>query len=266
MTSNCPDPVSTNSPVGGGKVADFVLNFDHVAIVDEMGVDSVNVDLFTNNVVKSVADRKETCVDVVKGDSVNNDEINIELVNHAVNVDMDNDEDSVDMVKDGNSGGFGARQNYETNSIYIGLFIGNIPLQTSSDPVVDDKIADAFNNSSRKTHSSDLRWISIQNEARQRESTAVGYFLGKQPYFYHVQKFALSAWLGLRVVKATSKGFYFFQFKTVAYMEEAIEGEPWLFQRQPIVLQKWESRMAMRKLKHTQVPVWIRLRHLPVEL
>ncbi|KAL2237659.1 UNVERIFIED_CONTAM: hypothetical protein Sindi_0957600 [Sesamum indicum] len=45
-------------------------------------------------------------------------------------------------------------------------------------------------------------------------------------------------------------------FKTVAFMEEAIEGGPWLFQGQQIVLQKWEPGMAMRKLKHTQVPVW----------
>ncbi|KAL2228611.1 UNVERIFIED_CONTAM: hypothetical protein Sindi_1840800 [Sesamum indicum] len=49
-------------------------------------------------------------------------------------------------------------------------------------------------------------------------------------------------------------------------MEEAIEGGPWLFQGQPIVLQKWEPGLVMRKLKHTQVPVWIKLRHLPVEL
>ena len=49
-------------------------------------------------------------------------------------------------------------------------------------------------------------------------------------------------------------------------MEEVIEGGPWLFQGQPIVLQKWELCMVMRKLKHKQVPVWIRLRHLPMEL
>ncbi|KAL0298099.1 UNVERIFIED_CONTAM: hypothetical protein Scaly_3072900 [Sesamum calycinum] len=48
-------------------------------------------------------------------------------------------------------------------------------------------------------------------------------------------------------------------------MEEVIEGGPWLFQGQPIVLQKWEPGMVLRKHKHTQVPVWIRLRHLPVE-
>ncbi|KAL0284814.1 UNVERIFIED_CONTAM: hypothetical protein Sradi_7188200 [Sesamum radiatum] len=55
-------------------------------------------------------------------------------------------------------------------------------------------------------------------------------------------------------------------FKTAAAMEEVIEGGPWLFQGQPIVLQKWEPGMVLRKLQHTQVPVWIKLRHLPVEL
>ncbi|KAL0420742.1 UNVERIFIED_CONTAM: hypothetical protein Slati_3097100 [Sesamum latifolium] len=48
-------------------------------------------------------------------------------------------------------------------------------------------------------------------------------------------------------------------------MEEVIEGGPWLFQGQPIILQQWELGMALQKHKHTQVPVWIRLKHLPVE-
>ncbi|KAK4384016.1 hypothetical protein Sango_3100300 [Sesamum angolense] len=49
-------------------------------------------------------------------------------------------------------------------------------------------------------------------------------------------------------------------------MEEVIEGGPWLYLGQPIVLKKWEPGMVLRKLKHTEVPVWIKLRHLPVEL
>ncbi|KAL0434073.1 UNVERIFIED_CONTAM: hypothetical protein Slati_2741600 [Sesamum latifolium] len=35
--------------------------------------------------------------------------------------------------------------------------------------------------------------------------------------------------------------------------------------RTPIVLQHWQPGMALRKLKHTEVPVWIKLKHLPVE-
>ncbi|KAL0409565.1 UNVERIFIED_CONTAM: hypothetical protein Sradi_1890900 [Sesamum radiatum] len=70
----------------------------------------------------------------------------------------------------------------------------------------------------------------------------------------------------VREVTATASGFFFFQFTTTTVIEEVIEGGPWLFYSQPIVLQKWEPGMVLRKLQYTQVPVWIKLRHLPVEL
>ena len=51
----------------------------------------------------------------------------------------------------------------------------------------------------------------IRNGSIKWKTTAVGYFLGKRPYFYHVKDFAFSAWPGLREVKATTNGFFFFQ-------------------------------------------------------
>ncbi|KAL0439709.1 UNVERIFIED_CONTAM: hypothetical protein Slati_2453900 [Sesamum latifolium] len=106
----------------------------------------------------------------------------------------------------------------------------------------------------------------IRDGSRWWSSTAVGYFLGRRPYFHHVKEYARSVWPMVREVTATSNGFVFFQFTTTAAMEEVIEGGPWLFHGQPIVLQKWEPGMVLRKLQHTQVPVWIKLRHLPVKL
>ncbi|KAL2237638.1 UNVERIFIED_CONTAM: hypothetical protein Sindi_0955500 [Sesamum indicum] len=106
----------------------------------------------------------------------------------------------------------------------------------------------------------------IRNGSKRWRATAVGYFLGKRPYFYHLKEFAMSVWPNLKEVTSTNNGFFFLQFKSVAAMEDVIEGGPWLFQGQPIVLQKWEPGMVLRKLQHTQVPVWIKLRHLPVEL
>ncbi|KAL0381926.1 UNVERIFIED_CONTAM: hypothetical protein Slati_4562000 [Sesamum latifolium] len=130
------------------------------------------------------------------------------------------------------------------------IYVGNVPLTTNSHCF--DKIAEAFHNSSRKR----LSFVppSMQNgeivvrpsldvirDGSKRWSTmAVGYFLGKKPYFHHVNEFARSVWPLVREVKATSNGFYFFEFKTTAAMEEVIEGGPWLFRGQPIVLQKWE--------------------------
>ncbi|KAL0444659.1 UNVERIFIED_CONTAM: polyprotein [Sesamum latifolium] len=101
--------------------------------------------------------------------------------------------------------------------------------------------------------------------ARRWASTAVGYFLGRKPYFHHLNEYARSSWPAVLDVTAMAYGFYFFRFKTIVVMEEVIEGGPWLFHGQPIILQQWEPGMALRRHKHTQVPVWIRLRHLPVE-
>ncbi|KAL2231033.1 UNVERIFIED_CONTAM: hypothetical protein Sindi_1697700 [Sesamum indicum] len=141
----------------------------------------------------------------------------------------------------------------------------------------NDKIADAFNNSTRKT----LSFIApttqngevivrptidmVREGSKRWKATAVGYFMGKRPYYHHLKEFAHSVWPALREVTATANGFFFFQFKTKIDMEDVIKGGPWLFQGQPIVLQKWKPGMAMRKLKHIQVPVWIKLRHLPME-
>ncbi|KAL0444859.1 UNVERIFIED_CONTAM: hypothetical protein Slati_2208600 [Sesamum latifolium] len=105
----------------------------------------------------------------------------------------------------------------------------------------------------------------IRDGSKRWVHTAVGYFLGKKPYFYHIDEFARTNWPGLKDVTATASGFFFFRFQSEVAMTEIIEGGPWLFQGQPIVLQRWQPGMALRKLKHTEVPVWIKLKHLPIE-
>ena len=157
------------------------------------------------------------------------------------------------------------------------LYVGNIPLHACSEMIIDDKIAHAFHKSTRKTLSYVAPTVQngevivrptldiIRNGSKRWRATAVGYFLGKRPYFHHLKEFAMSVWPGLKEVTGTNNEFFFLQFKSVADMEDVIEGGPWLFQGQPIVLQKWEPGMVLRKLQHTQVPVWIKLRHLPVE-
>ncbi|KAL0307848.1 UNVERIFIED_CONTAM: hypothetical protein Sangu_3007900 [Sesamum angustifolium] len=157
-----------------------------------------------------------------------------------------------------------------------GFFVGNIPIKTTN-LEFHDTIAEAFHQSSRK----DLCYIPptlqkgeivvrpstkvVETGSKRWNMTAVGYFLGNKPYFHHLEAFAKKNWTSLIRVTATVNGFFFFQFNTIAAMEEIIEGGPWLFQGQPIVLQRWEPGMSLRKQKHTQIPVWIRLKHLPME-
>ncbi|KAL0455390.1 UNVERIFIED_CONTAM: LINE-1 reverse transcriptase [Sesamum latifolium] len=159
------------------------------------------------------------------------------------------------------------------------LFIGNVPLRIHAPPTQPEgRFADGFNNSSRKT----LRFIQpekhngevivrptldmIQMGSRRWEATAVGYFLGRKPPFHQVSAYVRSIWHSVKDVIATVNGFFFIQFTNCTAMEEVIDGGPWLFQGQPIVLQHWVPGMALRKHGHTQVPIWVKLCHLPVEL
>ncbi|KAL0286395.1 UNVERIFIED_CONTAM: hypothetical protein Sradi_7149300 [Sesamum radiatum] len=153
------------------------------------------------------------------------------------------------------------------------IYIGNVKLQ----PEYVDTIAGAFLQSSRKT----LHFVPptrqngeiiirptkevVDSGSKKWRSTAVGYFLGKRPYFPQVDSFVRSNWKGIQHVSVSSSGFFFFRFFRRLDMEDVIEGGPWLFQGQPIVLQPWEQGMSLRRQKHTQIPVWIRLRHLPME-
>ncbi|KAL0354300.1 UNVERIFIED_CONTAM: hypothetical protein Sangu_1011300 [Sesamum angustifolium] len=92
-----------------------------------------------------------------------------------------------------------------------------------------------------------------------------GIFSWSKTLFYHLNDFVKRTWPNVKRVTTTINGFYFFQFNDEKAMEEILEGGPWLFQGQPIVLQRWEPGMALRKHKHTEVPIWIKLCHLPVE-
>ncbi|KAL2235642.1 UNVERIFIED_CONTAM: hypothetical protein Sindi_1296400 [Sesamum indicum] len=94
--------------------------------------------------------------------------------------------------------------------VQTGLYVGNIPLHAYPESIIDDKIAHAFNHSTRKT----LSFIAptmqngevvvrpsldaVRNGSKRWKSTAVGYFLGKRPYYHNLKEFAHSFWPALR--------------------------------------------------------------------
>ncbi|KAK4383832.1 hypothetical protein Sango_3115100 [Sesamum angolense] len=118
------------------------------------------------------------------------------------------------------------------------IYIGKVKLQ----PDFVDKIAGAFLQSSRKT----LHFVRptrqngeiiirptkevVDNGSKKWYSTAVGYFLGKRPYFPQLKNFARTNWKGLQHVSVSTSGFFFFRFHSRLAMEDVIEGGPWLYQ------------------------------------
>ncbi|KAK4384489.1 hypothetical protein Sango_3055600 [Sesamum angolense] len=91
-----------------------------------------------------------------------------------------------------------------------------------------------------------------------------GYFLGKRPYFPQLESFVRSNWNGLQFVSATPVVSTSFGFDQGLQWKKSLKGSL-AFQGQPIVLQFWEQGMTLRQRKHSQIPVWIRLKHLPME-
>ncbi|KAL0456052.1 UNVERIFIED_CONTAM: hypothetical protein Slati_0944400 [Sesamum latifolium] len=106
------------------------------------------------------------------------------------------------------------------------MFIGNVPwyaLHIHSESM--DNIAPGFHNSSQKSPSFVHRSIqnseiivrpsleTIKEGSRRWECMTVGYFLGKKPYFHHLNEFVRLDWPVVKAMNITSNGFYFFQFK-----------------------------------------------------
>ncbi|KAL0293456.1 UNVERIFIED_CONTAM: hypothetical protein Sradi_6936400 [Sesamum radiatum] len=107
-----------------------------------------------------------------------------------------------------------------------GIFIVNVPLYAhSSDFSSCDKFAASFNNSTRRT----LSYVSpsIQNGevivrssidvvregSRWWDSTAVGYFFGRKPYYHHLNEYVRSVWPAVKAVTAMSNSKWKLQWR-----------------------------------------------------
>ncbi|KAL2224225.1 UNVERIFIED_CONTAM: hypothetical protein Sindi_3004100 [Sesamum indicum] len=164
---------------------------------------------------------------------ITSDDITAEITTDGITADAGMTASAVDVIDDVTRHKKTRKQFSNFSSSPTGLFVGNIPLHACSDTIINDKIAHAFHNSTRQDPI-----LCGSNNAKRGEPPLVGYFLGKRPYFYHLKEFANVSMADLKEVTGTNNGFFFLQFKSVAAMEDVIEGGPWLFQGQPIVLQK----------------------------
>ncbi|KAK4420260.1 hypothetical protein Salat_2439100 [Sesamum alatum] len=150
------------------------------------------------------------------------------------------------------------------------IYVGKIRVNPSPNPNADS-ITEGFTKSTRRV----LHFVApetqngtvevVETGPKWWQSTAVGYFLGMGPYFFQFEAFVKSQWPAVKEVGASSTGFYFIVFHTEVAVEEVIEGGSWLFQGQPIVLQKWQPGMTSLKQSHRQIPLWVKFRNLPME-
>ncbi|GJY94750.1 sodium/hydrogen exchanger 6 [Tanacetum coccineum] len=127
-------------------------------------------------------------------------------------------------------------------------------------PMVAEKVFDDVNMSiPRKV---------VKKVSRRFENTLYGYFIGKQIAFPIVEYYARNNWAkhGLKRIMMNSKGFFFFKFDTHGGLEAVLEGGPWMIYNSSIILKKWSIGTSLLKEELTQIPIWVKLRDVPLQV
>ncbi|GKA86412.1 RNA-directed DNA polymerase, eukaryota, reverse transcriptase zinc-binding domain protein [Tanacetum coccineum] len=96
--------------------------------------------------------------------------------------------------------------------------------------------------------------------------TVCGQFIGCSMGFnearYHIRRM----WhkFGLKDVIAKN-GVFYFKFQDEEGINEVINNGPWMVNNKPLVVQKWCVDMCMDKAEPKKIPVWIKMRNVPME-
>ncbi|GKC46672.1 zinc knuckle CX2CX4HX4C containing protein [Tanacetum coccineum] len=98
-------------------------------------------------------------------------------------------------------------------------------------------------------------------------NTLYGYFIGKRIAFPVVEYFVRNNWgkYGLTRIMMNSKGFFFFQFKTLKGLEDVLENGPWMIRKSPIILKKWNMSTRLCKDELSRIPVWVKIHDVPIQ-
>ncbi|GKA25103.1 polypyrimidine tract-binding protein homolog 2 isoform X1 [Tanacetum coccineum] len=127
-------------------------------------------------------------------------------------------------------------------------------------PMVAEKVFDDVNMSiPRKV---------VKKVSRHFENTLYGYFISKQMAFPIVEYYARNNWAkhGLKRIMMNSKGLFFFKFDTRGGLEAVLEGGPWMIYNSSIILKKWSISTSLLKEELTQIPIWVKLHDVPLQV
>ncbi|KAF8030097.1 hypothetical protein BT93_E2505 [Corymbia citriodora subsp. variegata] len=95
----------------------------------------------------------------------------------------------------------------------------------------------------------------------------VGYLIGKKLPFQMVEAALKHAWGSKLVeVRADDQAFFFLRVPDAVYRRRLLESGPITVARVPLILQQWDPMLELKKDNHVKVPVWIRLRNIPLAL
>ncbi|GJR91891.1 zinc knuckle CX2CX4HX4C containing protein [Tanacetum coccineum] len=107
----------------------------------------------------------------------------------------------------------------------------------------------------------------VETVSSRLANTLYGYFIGKHIAFPIVEYFVRNNWgkYGLTRIMMKSKGFFFFQFKTLKGLEDVLENGPWMICKSPIILKKWNMSTRLCNDELARIPVWVKIHDVPIQ-
>ncbi|KAB5534485.1 hypothetical protein DKX38_017571 [Salix brachista] len=108
----------------------------------------------------------------------------------------------------------------------------------------------------------------LMNDMEQWSRCMIGFFTRCKMPYHAVNHIARKVWgsYGLEQVLTLADGFIIFRFIEEEAVSEVIEKGPWMFGGKTIILQKWTPDFQFDRSKVSKLPVWIRLKGLPIPL
>lgn len=99
------------------------------------------------------------------------------------------------------------------------------------------------------------------------ESSLVGQFLEKSLPFWLVKRTVDALWGQFGKVDTFSldNGLFLFKFADIQSRDSVFESRIWHIANKPLILRKWKPGLQPMDLSLKEIPIWIKILHLPIE-
>ena len=107
----------------------------------------------------------------------------------------------------------------------------------------------------------------VNPEIEYWNSAVICYILGVKPPFRIIEGFIRRMWgkFGVEKIAMMDNGVFVVRFRTVECKQKAVEMEPILDDRKPVIVTDWTPDFDLQKIDVKHVPTWIRLPYLPLK-
>ncbi|GKB72464.1 zinc knuckle CX2CX4HX4C containing protein, partial [Tanacetum coccineum] len=108
----------------------------------------------------------------------------------------------------------------------------------------------------------------VETVSTQFANTLYGYFIIKRIAFPVMEYYVRNNWgkYGLTRIMMNSKGFFFFQFKTLKGLEDVLDNRPWMIRNNPVIIKKWSMNTSLCKEELTRILVWVKIHDVPIQV